>query len=139
MSSDLTWLPLSLRKNLVIPKVVFHAPTGQDYVGYYNPGSNLLHVVENDEDCAGSTIAHEFCHHVQYERGHEFKDSYDVLKDLTAKYSYNKMIILYFRTQPSEMEALIWQHRLAPTDVTEFWWKALVCPSDKKFDELVVM
>lgn len=139
MSSDLTWLPLSLRKNLVMPKVIFLDPEGHNYGGYYIPGGNSLHIVESDEDHVGSTIAHEFCHHVQYENGYEFESSLGVLKNLTEKYSYNRMIRLYFRTQPSEMEALIWQHKLSPSPVSEFWWKALVCPSDKQFDENVCM
>jgi hypothetical protein len=66
MSSDITWLPLSLRKGFDTPKVVYEEFTGQPYSGYYAHGSSTLVIVDSDR--ADSTIAHEYVHFLQYRK-----------------------------------------------------------------------
>ena len=134
MSSDIRWLPLSLRKNIDTPRVIYE-PYNDEYGGYHVEGTKDLVVVE-DEIQAHSTIAHEYCHYLQYIRGATGKDNN---MQMFSKFSYNKAIRLYFRTMRWEMEALLFQDKYAPTDVTRFWLRALVLPSDSRFQEDICM
>lgn len=133
MTSDLTWLPLSLRKNIDLPKIVY-LPYVEGYGGYYS--NCTLHIVENIQyECNnGSVIAHEFMHHLQFTRGKSF--NHIGLQGFT-KYSYNKAIREYFRKSSTEMEALLFQHKVAPVETTKFWLKGLVLSN--KFDENLQM
>lgn len=126
MTTDLTWLPLSVRKNIELPRVEFEEWADQPYGGYYQKG--ILTIVEHESTAA--VIAHEFRHYLQdlngtLGPGRRWSDY--------AGHSYNKSIRHYFRSQGWEMDALIFQHKTAPTKVSKFWLQALVLP--EKFNE----
>lgn len=122
MTTDLNWLPLSLRKNIVLPKVVWEEKNDQPYGGFYEKG--ILTIVEDKYEA--SVIAHEFKHYLQ-----------DITvgipcvpfnMELFRGDTYNKAIRLFFRTRPWEMEALLFQHKYAPEEYTEFWLHELILP-----------
>lgn len=135
MTTDISWLPLSLRKNIDLPKVVYE-PVNDLYGGYFINGTKEIIVVEYEPQVP-STIVHEYCHYLQDISGKLPTKGSNV--SLFEKYSYNKAIRLYFRTQWWEMEALLLEHKIAPTAVSRFWLKALVLPSDTKFVEDICM
>lgn len=136
MCSDITWLPISLRKGVEVPAVKFVELNNQ-YGGYYTPGTKVLVIASDEEiDRTDSTIAHEYCHYLQYTKGLKKMGSNI---DLFNKYCYNEAIRLYFRTQDFEMEALLFEYKHAPSEVNKFWLKALVLPEYRKFDKNVCM
>ncbi len=136
MTSDINWMPISIRKNIDIPKIIWE-PYNGSYSGYYQQGTKNLVVVEGDEDDTPATIAHEYCHYLQYTRGSKFGKLGSNGLDLFQKHSYNKAIRLYFRSMWWEMEALLFQEKHAPTELGKFWLKALVLP--KQFQENIQM
>lgn len=71
---DILWLPNRLLKGIEISKIIYEEYTGQDYGGYYTHGSNKL-VVCDEEENIPATIAHEFCHYLQYFNGKLSKGS----------------------------------------------------------------
>lgn len=119
---SITWLPLSHRKNISQVKIVYE-PNHRNYSGYYTLGSKTLTIVEqeNEKDIA-SVIAHEFRHHVQYET--------NVVKLKVISFDvhlpYDKAIRKYFRSSLSELDALIYQNKFAPSETSEWWLKELV-------------
>ncbi len=130
--NELSWLPLSERKNITLPKVIFEDYCSQGYGGYQL--ENTLVVVLEDEENIPATIAHEYKHYQQYINGIIFPPS---RIGLFKKHSYNKAIRMYFRTQRHEMEALLFQERVAKSKVGSFWLKGLVLPS--RLDEELEM
>lgn len=132
MTTELTWLPLSLRKNVTLPKVVLEESAGQNYGGYYRRDSFTIVAVESE--VIASTIAHEYKHHLQYISG-TLQEPTDWNK--LSSIGYNKAIRSYFRNNRSEMEALLFQEKHSPTDYGKFWLKGLVIPN--KFDEALEM
>ena len=136
MSSCLSWLPNSELKGFNLPKVVYEDPSTQGYSGYYEHGSGRLVVVYNDDsNQLASTIAHEYRHYIQYHRVGP-KPLGGVL-GLFDKHSYNKAIRLYFRLMWWELDALLFQHKYAPSHISRFWLNGLVLPTN--FDEHLVM
>ena len=129
---ELSWLPLSERKQITLPKVVFEEYNNQNYGGYQQ--GNTLVIVQNSESNIPATIAHEYKHYQQEISGYKFPTNKLALFE---KYSYNKAIRLYFRTQKHEMEALLFQERVAKSTVGTFWLKGLVIPH--KFNEELEM
>lgn len=122
-NSCTSWLPLSIRKSIDTPQVVYEPHTGQRYGGYYITGSNKIVVVENPEANIGSVIAHEYMHYLQYVRGSTIGNS-DI--SLFSKHSYNLAIHKYFRTAWWEMEALLFESKITPTQLNHFWLHGLV-------------
>ncbi len=131
---SLTWIPLSLRKNIELPKIVYHNKNDQ-YGGYFIRGTKEIIVTEYEPQVP-ATIVHEYCHYLQDIKG-ILPNGSDT--SMFQKYSYNKAIRLYFRTQWWEMEALLLEHRIHATEVSKFWLEALVVPSDKEFVEDICM
>ncbi len=136
MCTDTSWLPNSIRKNLDVPKVVYESGH-TNYGGFYALGTNTITVVEGNDNAA--TIAHEYLHHIQYHKGTLTAKTVENGNglELFDKFSFNKAIRLYFRTQWWEMEALLFQKKLAPSEVGKFWLKALVLP--ERFEENICM
>lgn len=121
---SLNWLPTSSLKNITRPQVVLEPNVGQQYQGYYTAGTNQLVVVECDcEKQLASIIAHEFRHHTQYELNTYFSPNGSVL-DFALE--YEEMIRVYFQTQPWELDALLYEHKLAPTELNTWWLYELV-------------
>jgi len=124
MTTELTWIPLSLRKNVTLPKVVIEESIGQNYGGYYIRETKCIVAVESE--AIATTIAHEYKHHLQYTGGTlQEPTDWNKLSDI----GYNKAIRSYFRNNRSEMEALIFQEKYAPSIVGRFWLKGLVLPN----------
>lgn len=121
--SCLSWLPLSVRKNIDTPVVVYEPFCNQSYGGYYTTGTKVLVVVENPDSDIGSTIAHEYMHYLQYIRGSKCGNS-DI--SLFSKHSYNLAINKYFNTAWWEMEALLFESKITPTQLNKFWLHGLV-------------
>lgn len=119
--NDLLWLPNSLLKNIKIPKITYEEDKGQDYGGYYTHGSNILVVVYNEEYNA-STIAHEFCHHLQYIEGR----ANHVQVSWETGDNYEASIKKYFSTCWWEMEALLFEYKYAKTELNNWWLNKLV-------------
>lgn len=131
---SINWLPLSVRKGLDTPKVLYEPYIGQPYGGFYH--NNIILVVVHDEKYIPATIAHEYKHHIQRHTGKNFIVPNDVLAEF-SKFSYNKAIRNYFRRMWWEMEALVFQEKYAPTEVGKFWLQGLVLP--QRFDEQLEM
>lgn len=122
------WLPISCRKNIPKPPIFMESWSSEKlYAGYYNYGSIVL-VEQQEELYLVSCLAHEYKHHEQFQQGKIPLDrGYNPL-EVFRQYSYNKAIRLYFKSQVWEMEALEFQHKVAPTPTTEFWLKACIWP-----------
>lgn len=137
----LTWIPLSERKGIDPPRVIIEPYTGQNYSGYYNTGSSTLVVVDREAEgqaTIASIMAHEYRHYVQDVTG-----TFDLSagSDVTMfdKYCYNTAIRKYFREQPFEMDALLFQAKVACDKLTKFWLDGLVKSTyNKDFDYLEI-
>lgn len=132
-NSDLEWLPLSERKNIDLPRIVYEPFEDQNYSGYYEHHSKTLTIVLLEEENLVSTIAHEFRHYTQELRSN-LPSSFEQLAYF-EEFSYNKATRMYYRESWHEMDALLFQHKVAPTAVTKFLLKACVLP--KTLDENV--
>lgn len=126
---SINWLPLSHRKNISQVKVIIEDDIGQPYSGYYAIGTKTLVAVYRNLGGGSleSTIAHEFRHHVQYETNNI---SLKVVS-FNTNITYEKAIRQYFRSSLSELDALIYEHKYAKSDLNEWWLKELV--DDKGF------
>jgi len=122
MTTDLTWLPLSLRKNLPLPKVIIEPFADQPYGGYYC--DNVIVAVESEDIAA--TLAHEFKHHVQHQNRYIPGSDWE---QTSKGLSYNEGIRKYFRSYWWELDALLFQEKHASSEVGRFWLKGLVLPS----------
>lgn len=131
-SLELNWLPNSIRKGLSIPRVVV---TDMTWCGaLYCRKTESRCVPESlglDMDlsdgavialCASQdpgSVAHEYRHHWQIESGYKFGQS--VWHQASAE-NYKSSIIRYFRAYWWEMDALKFELKHAPNDVTRLWW-----------------
>ena len=123
------WLPLSSRKNIPKPIIYFEPWHPKKlYAGYCTQEYIVLVENKREEIYLVSCLAHEYKHYEQFQQGKIPLDrGYDPL-EVFRQYSYNKAIRLYFKSQVWEMEALEFQHKVAPTPTTEFWLKACIWP-----------
>ncbi len=124
-NSDLSWIPLSERKNIDLPTVIYEDNIGQNYGGYYTFGTKEIIVVDGENNAAA--IAHEYKHYQQRVRGFILKKSSNTA--LFQQFNYNTAIRLYFTTQLHEMEALCFEYRIAKSKLNKFWMEACVLPS----------
>jgi hypothetical protein len=128
MSSDISWLPLSDRKNIPQVKVVYEKYTNQNYGGYYDT-TKIVVVLHPDEcnNAIASTIAHEFRHHTQLVLNQRNVPSIAVPEDIFD--NYPQAIRRYFRSSISEMDALVYQNKIIKSHTAEQWLKAYVLPN----------
>lgn len=126
MSSSLNFIPLSNRKGIPTPKVVFVPYTGQNYGGYYAYDNRLV-IVERDEKRTPATIAHEFRHHEQL-----YRNQFSCRKGSKTYHHlpYEQMIRNYFRSQAHELDALLFERKIAPDDTNEQWCNEYVFPKE---------
>ena len=121
--SELNWIPRSIRKGIPKPIVVYDDSDNGKRSGYYNDGVITITDLDDDELIPG-TIAHEYCHHLQYVRGINLPGS------LIFDYDdYEQDIRSYFLLQPIEMEALLFSYKLSNNWLNEWWLKKLVLGS----------
>jgi hypothetical protein len=117
-------------KDVQLPELIFEDDTDLPYSGMYrnyhgNPKDNRIEIVDYDDSFTASSIAHEFCHHLQYLRyGFSLNSSWEHLSEHFD--TYEEAIKYYFLLQPREMEALIYQNKYAKTDLIEWWLRKLV-------------
>jgi hypothetical protein len=141
---ELTFLPLSLRKGIDLPKVIIEEYCSQNYGGYYDTTSNVIVAVDREAEGSSTlatVLAHEFRHFLQYRYTEKvtLKNSGEFFNQQFEKLSYNKFIRAYFRNIDSEYDALLFQHKYAKAPITEFWLKALVNPkSIKDIDSIYI-
>jgi hypothetical protein len=69
------------------------------------------------------TVAHEYRHHWQIESGYTFGES--VWQEASAE-TYKASILRYFRSFWWEMDALKFQLKHAPDDISRLWWDWLM-------------
>lgn len=130
---ELRWLR-RYDRHLVVPEVVFvdglKTEWGQECGGYYAPPEKRIFdigghevdgrfgVIAVNSSEAGSipaTLAHEWRHHWQWHRGIEFDHvAYDVS-------DYEASIGNYFRSSRTEMDALLFEHKVARGWVNEYF------------------
>jgi len=122
MKERLSWIPLSHRKNITLPKVVVEPDVGQPYGGYYLPGSNTLVAVQQDKENLSSTFAHEYRHHIQY----ELNLYQNMAVELKFNLSYENMIVDFFNRSPAEMDALLFEHKYAKSEINDWWLNHLL-------------
>ena len=120
MNTDITWLPNHLLKDIDLPKVIIEEYKGQSYSGYYRDGTKKLIVVETSTIV--STIAHEFCHYLQYTKNTLTKNNTSFFIEDT----YEKSIKKFFRNDISEYEALLFEHKYAKDWLNDWWLRKLV-------------
>ncbi len=103
-SLETRFIPLSLRKGLSEPSIVFvDAPlTHQGYSGYYDHRTQQIVVATGREDSVETILAHEWRHHWQrhagwLQRSYRFDQSAD----------YWREIVRYFSFIPDEYDALM--------------------------------
>lgn len=133
-SLELSWLPNSALKGVSTPRV---ALIDSDLYGgvYYGRaerrshpqiGGQLLDIDLSEgalialciTQTAG-TIAHEFRHHQQAERG--LIPEHGPGWYMAPGETYRDAIVRYFRTQWWEMDALKFEHKHAPSDTSAEW------------------
>ncbi len=119
LKADLNWLPTSLFKGIIYPTVIYEDDIDQKYGGYYTHGTNELVVVESG-DTNASTIAHEFKHYLQHQK---YKIPGSIWK-LTG--TYEESIYRYFHSYWWEMEALLFEHKIAKDWNNDWWLRKLV-------------
>lgn len=118
----LNWLPLSDRKNIDSVRLIFEPNVGQNYGGLYYSDSRTICVVESGcEKHVASTIAHEYRHHIQNQIRNVPKK---VIVPRKSSYeSYATDIKWYFSNSISEYDALLYQNKVAKSDLSEYWLK----------------
>ena len=131
-SLELNWLSRH-DKDLPIPAVIW-SPSGTDFHDvrcrgcYYRPlrqeflvgerfepfHNGAIIVSGQEPDLIAGTLAHEWRHHWQYFRGMlPDKVTFD-MNLFDDPDSYDDAIKMYFESQKHEMDALLFQYRMAP-------------------------
>ena len=123
---SLTWLPLSHRKGITLPKIIFEEWAGQNYGGYYDGRIVVVANPEWEEEIP-SILAHEYRHHLQVEL-----NTYSLSVNpsyIRTDLEYEKQITWYFRTFTHEYDALLYQDKYARSETSHWWLKHLVKPN----------
>jgi len=117
-------------KSLLLPDVVFVKPT-EIYSGYYcfperkeiiignryYPLNRGLIVTTDDDEEIANVLAHEWRHHWQ-RYNQKYPESYP---SFNIQMPYEKAIRKFFQSCPLEMDALLFSHKYAPSELSEYW------------------
>jgi len=116
----ITWLPLSDRKNISQVDVQFEPMCGQNYSGYYLLGKIV--VVEHQcEKRIAAILAHEYRHHTQRELRNV--PIVNLAPKISTYESYEEDIKWYFKSSISEFDALLYENKVAKSELSEYWLK----------------
>jgi hypothetical protein len=117
-SLEINWLPNSFLKGLDSVKIdLVSEALGS---GAYYHGQNLITITEDgDSIYTASTIAHEMRHHWQHTKFGSPKN-YVTWKSLSP-FSYEVAIVKFFTSNPIEMDALLFEYKIARTDLNTYW------------------
>jgi hypothetical protein len=110
-------------------KVIYESENS-NYSGYYSYGSQELVITEGE--LVASTIAHELRHYMQYQVYPDMPGSDWATCYTEANYDYENAIQEYFLTQPTELDALIFEFKFAKTEINEWWLRKLVIENDSR-------
>jgi len=116
------WLPISDRKNIDSVRVQVEPANGQNYGGWYCYVSKLISVVDTgcEKDLA-SVLAHEYRHHIQWQL--RSVPLVPVPPRNSTFETYELDIKWYFSNSPSEYDALLYQNKVAKSELSEYWLK----------------
>lgn len=118
----INWLPISDRKNIRTVRFQIEKALGQNYSVWYSFEQNLISLVEVDcEKRLASIIAHEYRHHVQREIRNV--PIVNIRPRVSTYESYEADIKWYFTSSPSEYDALLYENKVAKSDLSEYWLK----------------
>lgn len=136
-SLDFNWLPMSVRKGISTPRLLY-IDEQHHYGGMYYFSMPYHYIIQEPdidldldlyeggvvvvagENGAAHTLAHEYRHHWQRETGRLNEGS-----QFDAGSDYETSIRRFFTADPHERDALMFQHRLAPDDLSEYWMQIL--------------
>lgn len=122
---SINWLPLSHRKGIILPKVEFEEPNGQVYGGYCDYSKRRIVVVNNnDTHHEANILSHEFRHWQQLVLN--LVKIVVLSPEIGNHTSYESMIKWYFTNSASEFDALLYSHKYAKSDISEYWLRQLV-------------
>lgn len=135
-SLELSWLPLSDRKSIPTPEVAYaemhdcggcYVPAGYRDDDFETTGRRDLIVLSTAfGEPRPTTIAHEFRHLMQ-----RYLPSLPRLRFMPAldfgetHETWTRAIRVFYRERPFELDALRYQTRIAPDDLTADFWQAL--------------
>lgn len=136
-SLELSWLPNSITKGLLIPQIMYVSgssaagayyqtqPSCSDWGDLRKRAIIAIDIVD-DPDNIGDIIAHEYRHHWQL---YKFGTSKEWPWFIPKGQTYKQAIIRYFRGAWHEMDALRFECAMHPTDVNMQWMEwLLTCP-----------
>lgn len=133
-SLELRWLARS-DKYILLPQLVF---ADIDYGGrfyyprreellindkYYPMGRGVIIISDAYPEEIESSIAHEWRHLWQFYQGWSY---WYAEWDLKSKESYRNKIIRFFKSDPLEMDALLFQLKKAPNDTGREWHEWII-------------
>ena len=129
---ELDWLPQSMRKSLDRVRVVFtdtihggrywsRIVADKPELTSFDFDRREAAVIEIGANKCAGTLAHEYRHHWQRQHGlfQPFTSVWSPSDD--SEENYWKEILRYFTTYAEERDALLFESRYAPNDVTREW------------------
>lgn len=143
-SLELRWLKPD--KGLSLPLIVmanwrsdyggcYHRPWPYQYEingRFYDGAKGIIEIVDTAKDklsiSTGSIIAHEFRHHWQWHQGLAAGNTENAYN---PDIDYKSTIINYFMKQPKEMDALMFEQKMYPCDVTREWAEWIIKEQEK--------
>lgn len=138
-SLELNWLPMSLRKGISTPRIVYGDPGFPcggvlyfrteyrrvlDGIDLDTKEGSVICIADPEQE-RPHTLTHEWRHHWQHESDWDLSAPWPYHHQETTE-AYEREIRRYFR-MPYELDALLFQHRHAPDDISDYWL-SLVMP-----------
>ena len=126
MIAEFRWLPNSLTKNISLPKIIMEELNNQCYAGKYVHAGNIYLVPScfDENFTMEATIAHEFCHFLQYINVNRMENIYSANNYYNTE--YNTFIRRYFTLNIREYEALLFENKICPNEENKWRLKKIV-------------
>ena len=123
-SLELNWLPNSMLKNIPTPEI--YMVDDANYGGcYYHISSKYKRgriIIVDIAETIASTIAHEWRHCWQ-NHNNNLPEQGSSWEQHSKGKTYKKAIISYFKDQPFEMDALLFELKHAPNEYNLQWYE----------------